>query len=63
MLILQEFMTHFRFFSIHIILKAQIFMIIMPLKWHHIGICNKNWKKINVLMSIEDFGSFVFICI
>ncbi len=51
-LILEDFMTHFRFFNIHIIQKAQPFMINMPLKQHHIGICNKNCKNIDVLTRI-----------
>jgi len=28
-------------------------MINMPLKWHHIGICSKNCKKIDVLMKVQ----------
>jgi hypothetical protein len=38
-------------------------MINMPLKWQHIRICKKNCKKIDVLMNIEDFGSFILISI
>jgi hypothetical protein len=32
-------------------------MINMPLKWHHIAICNKNCRK----CVDKDFGSFVLI--
>jgi hypothetical protein len=30
----------------------------MPLKWHHIGICNKNCRK----CVDKDFSLFVLIC-
>jgi hypothetical protein len=31
---------------------AQLSMINMPLKWHHIDKCNKNCRKNDVLISI-----------
>jgi len=43
---------HFRFFNIHIIQQAQLSMIHMPLKWHHIDKCNKNYKKVDILTLI-----------
>ncbi len=39
---------------------SKLFTINIPLKWHHIGICNKNCQKIDVLTRIlTRFHSFV----
>ncbi len=46
------FFNHLKFLTIHIILWTQVFMIHMPLKWHHIDECNKNYQKFNVLTLI-----------
>jgi hypothetical protein len=48
-LILEDFLTHFRVFNIHINEWAQLSIIDMPLKWHHIEICNKNCKNVDML--------------
>ncbi len=47
----KTFLIHFRFFNIDIIQWAQLSMVHMPLKWHHIDTCNKNCKKIDILTS------------
>jgi hypothetical protein len=51
-LILEICLTHLKIFNIHIIQYAQLFMIRMPLKWHHINKYNKNCRKVDILTSI-----------
>jgi hypothetical protein len=46
----------FEFLNIHITHLAQLPMIKMTLKWHHINICNKIAKKIRSCNKF--FGSF-----
>jgi hypothetical protein len=42
---LENVMIQFRFHNIHINDQAQLAMINMPLKWHHIDICKISYKK------------------
>jgi hypothetical protein len=51
-------MIQFRFHNIHISDQAQFAMINMPIKWHHIGICNKNCSLFDMFKVV--FGSLFF---
>jgi hypothetical protein len=53
------FSDSFRFHNIHISDQAQFAMINMPIKWHHIGIFNKNCSLFDMFKMV--FGSlFLF---
>jgi hypothetical protein len=51
-LILEDFLTQFKFLNIYISEWAQLSMIYMLLKWHRIETYNKNCREIDVLMRI-----------
>jgi len=59
-----RFCDQFTFFQYPYYSIKKLSMINIPLKWHHIGICNKNCRKVDMLIRIlACFHSSELICV